>query len=164
MYGQTEGHIFRNVFTFCREHITTQRVSYVCYLAMLLWSRVYSDDDRMINEYGALSGWELSRETEVLGEKLPQSTTNPTWPDVGLNPNRRGGELSANRLSYDTALRQNTFEVTSCHRRCLTLHFCSFIILNNIVNILQCTHNRCLRQKKIVLLVYHMPISIIFLR
>jgi hypothetical protein len=28
------------------------------------------------------------------------STTNPTWPDPGLNPGRRGGKPATNRLSY----------------------------------------------------------------
>jgi hypothetical protein len=36
----------------------------------------------------------LAGETEVLGENLPQrhycSSQNPTWPDPGLNPGRRG--------------------------------------------------------------------------
>jgi hypothetical protein len=32
------------------------------------------------------------------------STTNPTWPDPGSNPGRRGGKPATNRLSYDTAL------------------------------------------------------------
>jgi hypothetical protein len=32
------------------------------------------------------------------------STTNPTWPDPGSNPGRRGGKPATNRLSYDTAM------------------------------------------------------------
>jgi hypothetical protein len=32
------------------------------------------------------------------------STTNPTWPDPGLNPGRRGGKPATNRLSYGAAL------------------------------------------------------------
>jgi hypothetical protein len=32
------------------------------------------------------------------------STTNPTWPDPGLNPCRRGGKPATNRLSYGAAL------------------------------------------------------------
>jgi hypothetical protein len=50
--------------------------------------------------------WELAGETEVLGEILPNatlSTTNPTWPDVGSKPGRRGGKQATNRLSYGTA-------------------------------------------------------------
>jgi hypothetical protein len=38
----------------------------------------------------------LAGETEVLGENLPQRhfcpSENPTWPDPGLNPGRRGGK------------------------------------------------------------------------
>jgi hypothetical protein len=32
------------------------------------------------------------------------STTNPTWPDLGSNPGRRGGKLATSRLRYGTAL------------------------------------------------------------
>jgi hypothetical protein len=32
------------------------------------------------------------------------STTNPTWPDLGANPGRRGGKPETSRLSYGTAL------------------------------------------------------------
>jgi hypothetical protein len=30
-------------------------------------------------------------------------TTNPTWPDLGSNPGRRGGKPATNHLSYGTA-------------------------------------------------------------
>jgi hypothetical protein len=47
-------------------------------------------------------------ETQVLGENLPQRhfcpSQNPTWPDPGLNPGRRGGKPATNRLSYGAAL------------------------------------------------------------
>jgi hypothetical protein len=43
----------------------------------------------------------LAGETEVLGENLPSQ--NPTWPDPGLNPGRRGGKPATNRLSYGAA-------------------------------------------------------------
>jgi hypothetical protein len=39
--------------------------------------------------------WKLVEET--------LSTTNPTWPDPGSNPGRRGGKLATNRLSYGAA-------------------------------------------------------------
>jgi hypothetical protein len=46
-------------------------------------------------------------ETEVLGENLPQHhfcpSENPTSPDSGLNPGRRGGKPVTNRLSYGAA-------------------------------------------------------------
>jgi hypothetical protein len=32
------------------------------------------------------------------------STTNPTSPDPGLNPGRRGGKPATNRFSYTTDL------------------------------------------------------------
>jgi hypothetical protein len=32
------------------------------------------------------------------------STTNPTWPDVGLNPGRHGVKPTTSLLSYSTAL------------------------------------------------------------
>jgi hypothetical protein len=50
----------------------------------------------------------LAGETEVLGENLPQlhfcPSQNPTWPDPGLNPSRRGGKPATNRLSYGAAM------------------------------------------------------------
>jgi hypothetical protein len=49
----------------------------------------------------------LAGETVVLGENLPQRhfspSQNPTWPDPGLNPGRRGGKPATNRLSYGAA-------------------------------------------------------------
>jgi hypothetical protein len=56
----------------------------------------------------------LAGETEVLGENLPQRhfcpSQNPTWPDPGLNPGRRGGKPATNRLSYGAAYN----EITVC--------------------------------------------------
>jgi hypothetical protein len=50
----------------------------------------------------------LAGETEVLWENLPQRhfcpSQNPTWPDLVLNPGRRGGKPASNRLSYGAAL------------------------------------------------------------
>jgi hypothetical protein len=49
----------------------------------------------------------LAGETEVLGENLPQRnfcpSLTPTWPDPVLNPGRRGGKPTTNRLSYGAA-------------------------------------------------------------
>jgi hypothetical protein len=41
------------------------------------------------------------------------STTNPTWPDPGLNPGRRGGKPATNRFSYGAAKWFITFRVSS---------------------------------------------------
>jgi hypothetical protein len=55
------------------------------------------------------SRWNVDWEgkTEVLGENLPQRhfcpSQNPTWPDPGLNPGRRGGKPATDRLSYGAA-------------------------------------------------------------
>jgi hypothetical protein len=38
------------------------------------------------------------------------STTNPTWPDPGSNPGRRGGKLATNRLSYGMALWESKWQ------------------------------------------------------
>jgi hypothetical protein len=50
----------------------------------------------------------LARETEVLGDNLPEChicpSQNPTCPDPGLNPGRRCGKPATNRLSYDAAI------------------------------------------------------------
>jgi hypothetical protein len=55
----------------------------------------------------------LARETEVIGENLPQRhfcpSQNPTSRDQGFNPGRRGGKPATNRLSYGAALRQRHF-------------------------------------------------------
>jgi hypothetical protein len=49
----------------------------------------------------------LAGETEVLWENLPQRhfgpSQNPTLPDPVLNPDRRGGKPTTNRLSYGAA-------------------------------------------------------------
>jgi hypothetical protein len=42
------------------------------------------------------------------------STTNPTWPDPGWNPGRRGGKPASTRLSYGAA-RGVKIVIQSCH-------------------------------------------------
>jgi hypothetical protein len=56
----------------------------------------------------------LAGETEVLGENLSQRhfcpSQNPTWPDPGLNPGRRGGNhllLSLGAVFRDVIIHHN---------------------------------------------------------
>jgi hypothetical protein len=66
----------------------------------------------------------LAGETEVLGEKLPQRhfcpSQNPTWPDPGLNPGRRGGKPVTNHLSYGAALTIALSYNSTAHNRWLS--------------------------------------------
>jgi hypothetical protein len=47
----------------------------------------------------------LAGETEVLGENLPQRhfrpSQNPTRPDPGLNPGRRGGKPAVKHIDVE---------------------------------------------------------------
>jgi hypothetical protein len=60
---------------------------------------------------GWLWGWriwwnEWQGKPKYLEKTCPDatlSTTNPTWPDPGLNPGRRGGKPATNRFSYGAA-------------------------------------------------------------
>jgi hypothetical protein len=44
---------------------------------------------------------EKQMECRLAGET--EEVQNPTWPDPGLNPCRRGGKPATNRLSYGAA-------------------------------------------------------------
>jgi hypothetical protein len=63
---------------------------------------------RVIVRMENLVEW-MAGETEVLGENpdATLSTTNPTCPDPGLNPGRRGGKPATNRFSYGEAMRKS---------------------------------------------------------
>jgi hypothetical protein len=50
---------------------------------------------------GEFGGMKICREKTC--PRGTSSTTNPTWPDPGLNPGRRGGKPATNRLSYGAA-------------------------------------------------------------
>jgi hypothetical protein len=62
----------------------------------------------------------LAGKTEVLGENLPQRhfclSQNPTWPEPGLNPSRRGGKPATNRLSYGAAVQAGYRDINSLYR------------------------------------------------
>jgi hypothetical protein len=59
----------------------------------LWWWRIWLNED-----------WQgKSKYSEKTHPSATLSTTNPTWPDPGLNPGRRGGKPATNRLSCGTA-------------------------------------------------------------
>jgi hypothetical protein len=53
--------------------------------------------------FGGMKIGRGNRSTQRKPAPTPLSTTNPTWPDPGLNPGRRGGKPATNRLSYGAA-------------------------------------------------------------
>jgi hypothetical protein len=73
---------------------------------------------------GWLWGWRIIRWNEnwqgkpkYLEKTCPTatlSTTNPTWPDPGSNPGRRGGKPATNRLSYGAAYRTLLWYILWC--------------------------------------------------
>jgi hypothetical protein len=75
----------------------------------------------------------LARETELLGENLPQRyfcpSQNATWLEPILNPGLRGGKQAINRLSYGAAYLEFTIIIiTSWFRKiaCSGLQYCYF--------------------------------------
>jgi hypothetical protein len=61
---------------------------------------------RVIVRMENLLEW-MAGETEVLGENLPRRHFvhhKSHWPDLGLNPGRRGGKPATNRFSYGAAI------------------------------------------------------------
>jgi hypothetical protein len=75
------------------------------------WSIVSAPDDRW---WVWSSRWNKNWQgKQKCSEKTCPSTilftTNPTWPDLGLNPGRRGGKPGTKRLSYGTANQVITF-------------------------------------------------------
>jgi hypothetical protein len=65
----------------------------------LWWWRIWWNEDWQGNP----------KYSEKTGPSATLSTTNPTWPDPGSNPGRRGGKPATYRLSYGAAL---TFTLT----------------------------------------------------
>jgi hypothetical protein len=81
----------------------------------------------------------LAGETEVLGKNQPQRSfgpsQNPTWPDPGLNPGRRGGKPELWR-GPSMACNRDIFTFTSYLLMCL-------LSLSGVVVILKCLR-KCL--------------------
>jgi hypothetical protein len=70
-----------------------------------VWPIVPAPDDRWWlrgNRWNA--NWQgKPKYSEKTSPSATLSTTNPTWPDPGSNPGRRGGKQVTNRLGYGTA-------------------------------------------------------------
>jgi hypothetical protein len=59
------------------------------------------DDD---DECGAVGGMKIGKGNRSTVRKPALSTINPTSPDLGSNPDRRGGKPATNRLSYGAVI------------------------------------------------------------
>jgi hypothetical protein len=71
-------------------------------------------------EFGGMNWQGKPKYSEKTCPDATFSTTNPTWPDPGLNPGRRGGKPATNRFSYGAATRSpSTRGKTSGHIRCV---------------------------------------------
>jgi hypothetical protein len=49
------------------------------------------------------------------------STTNPTWPDPGLNPGRRGAKPATNRFSYGAAIFKEVTKLLNTDRKSIII-------------------------------------------
>jgi hypothetical protein len=68
------------------------------------WPIVPAPGDYDNGEFGGMKiGSRKSKYWEEIYPSSTLSTTNPTWPDPGSNPGRRGGKPATNRLSYGAA-------------------------------------------------------------
>jgi hypothetical protein len=70
------------------------------HVSLLYQFRMIDDD-----ECAAVGGMRIGRRNRSTRRKpTPVSTTNRTWPYLGLNMGHRSGKPATNRLSYGTAL------------------------------------------------------------
>jgi hypothetical protein len=63
-------------------------------------------DDNECGTVGWMSGRGNSKYSEITCLSAALFTTNPTLPDPGSNPGRRGEKQTTNRLSYGAAVQQ----------------------------------------------------------
>jgi hypothetical protein len=70
-----------------------------------VWPIVPASDDRWwVSSSRWNENWqEKPKYLEKTRLSAMLSTTNPTWPDLGSNPDSRGGKPATNRLSYGVA-------------------------------------------------------------
>jgi hypothetical protein len=65
-----------------------------------VWSIAATPDDRVWSSRWN-ENWQRKRKySEKTCPGTTSSTTNPTWPDLGLDPGCRGGKPATDRLSY----------------------------------------------------------------
>jgi hypothetical protein len=70
---------------------------------LLYQPRMIGDDN--CGEIGVIEDWQRKpKYSEKTCPSATLSTTNPTWLDPGLNPDRRGGKSATNRLGYGAAM------------------------------------------------------------
>jgi hypothetical protein len=67
------------------------------------WPIVPAPGDCEDGEFGGMNGQGKPKYSEKTCPDATLFTTNPTWPDPGLNPDRRGGKPATNRFSYGAA-------------------------------------------------------------
>jgi hypothetical protein len=72
--------------------------------AIYPWPIVPAPGDCEDGEFGGMNWQGKPKYSEKTCPGVTLSTTNPTWPDPGLNPGRRGGKPVTNRLSYGAAV------------------------------------------------------------
>jgi hypothetical protein len=85
----------------------TKSCTAIIILIIIIWTEIWWNDDWQ----GKPKYSEKTRPSPTL------STTNPTWPDPGSNPGRRGAKPATNRLSYDAAYFHCVYWPTKLTRR-----------------------------------------------
>jgi hypothetical protein len=70
----------------------------------IYWPIVPASGDCEDGEFGGINWQGEPKYSEKTCPGATLSTKNPTWPDPGSNPGRRGGKPATNRLSYGAAM------------------------------------------------------------
>jgi hypothetical protein len=78
----------------------------------IYWPIVPAPGECEDGEFGGMNWQGKPKYSEKTCPGSTLSTTNPTWPDPGSNPGRRGGMPATNRLSYGAAWSKQL------HRKC----------------------------------------------
>jgi hypothetical protein len=70
----------------------------------IYWPIVPAPGDCQDGEFGGMNWQGKPKYSEKTCPDATLSTTNPTWPDPGLNPGRRDAKPATNRFSYGAAI------------------------------------------------------------